>query len=286
VKFSFIEAQKDEFPVNAMCRVLEVPKSGYYAWLQSRDLPDRRFKDDDDDLRREIVRIHRNSNGVYGRPRIHASLRARGWKVGAKRVRRILVEEGLRGRGRRSCRRAAIMEAQQPSENLLKRNFDAEKPNRVWLGDITCIEVGGVFWYLAAVLDVFSRRMVGWHLADHADTGIVVKALRNALDRRRPGRDELVFHSDQGVQYRSDRFRRILNVYGIAQSMSRRGNCWDNAPMESFFASLKLECTDRRTWSSPEELLTAVRDYIAFYNTRRLHSALAHQAPRDYENAA
>ena len=146
MKFAFIEAQKERFPVNAMCRVLEISKSGYYAWLRSRDLPDRRFKDDDDELRREIVRIHRSSNGVYGRPRIHASLRARGWTVGAKRVRRLLVEEGLRGRGRRSCVRAAVMKAQQPSENLLKRNFDAEGPNRVWLGDITCVEADRRSW--------------------------------------------------------------------------------------------------------------------------------------------
>jgi putative transposase len=288
VKYALIEAEKVTYPVSMLCRVIGVARSGYYRWLKSRDLPDRRFADadDDDEIRREIRQIHRSSRGSYGRPRLHAELRARGRTVGAKRLRRLMVEEGLRGRGRRPRLRRDRGAPSEPSENLLDRNFEVNEPNRVWLGDITFIEVAGVFWYLAAIIDLYSRRVVGWHLANHADAGIVVKALRNAVKRRRPGRDTLLFHSDRGFHYRCWRFRGLLKVHGIAQSMSRHGNCWDNAPMESFFASVELECLDLENWTSGDQLHAAIARYIHYYNNRRSHTSLGYRSPSQYENAA
>lgn len=286
MKFAFIEAERGQFPVMLMCQTLGVSRSGYYAWRKTRHLPDLRYGDDDDELRRAIVRAHRSGRGAYGRPRIHMVLRARGWRVGAQRVRRILIEEGLRGRGRRPRRRVEAEPADPPVLNELDRNFEVSEPNRVWVGDITYVEVAGVSWYLAVVIDLFSRRVVGWHLADHADAGLVVKALRVALDRRRPVSGALLFHSDQGVQYRSRRFRRVLEIYGVGQSMSRRGNCWDNAPAESFFASLKLECLDRTECASGDHLRRVLASYIDdFYNKRRIHTALR-QSPVQYEETA
>jgi len=286
VKCAFIDAEKGQFPVVLMCRTLGVSRSGYYAWRKTRHLPDLRHRDDDDELRRAILRVHRSSRGAYGRPRIHIALRARGWRVGAQRIRRIMVEEGLRGRGRRPQRRIEAEPTDAPSLNVLDRNFEVSEPNRVWVGDITYIEVAGAFWYLATVIDLFSRRVVGWHLADHADAGLVVKALRIALDRRRPASGALLFHSDRGGQYCSKRFRRVLEIYGVGQSMSRRGNCWDNAPAEAFFASLKLECLNRTECASGEDLRQLLTSYIdRFYNQRRIHSAL-NQSPQQYEQAA
>lgn len=286
MKYAFIEAEKGRFPVVLMCKTLGVSRSGYYAWRTTRHLPDLRHRDDEDELRRAILRAHRSGRGAYGRPRIHLALRARGWRVGAQRIRRIMTDEGLRGRGRRPSRRVEAEPADQPALNELDRNFEVSEPNRVWLGDITYIEVAGVFWYLAVVIDLFSRRVVGWHLADHADAGLVVKALRVALDRRRPVSGALLFHSDQGVQYRSKRFRRVLEIYGVGQSMSRRGNCWDNAPAEAFFASLKLECVDRAECASGEDLRGLLTSYIDdFYNKRRIHTTLG-QSPQQYEDAA
>ena len=287
MKYSFIEAEKETYPVAVLCDALEVRRSGYYRWLKTRDLPDLRFADHDDDeqIRREMRQIHRSSRGSYGRPRIHAELRARGRKVGAKRLRRLMVEEGLRGRGRRPRLRREPGAPSEPSENILDRNFEVNEPNRVWLGDITFIEVAGVFWYLAVIIDLYSRRVVGWHLANHADAGIVVKPLRNAVKRRRPGRGTLLFHSDRGFHYRSARFRGLLKVHGIAQSMSRHGNCWDNAPMESFFASVELECLDLDNWISGEQLHAAIARYIHYYNNQRSHTSLGYRSPAQYESA-
>ena len=289
MKYAFIEAEKGRYPVKMLCRVIGAVRSGYYAWLATRDLPDRRFadEDDDDEIRREVRKIHRSSRGNYGRPRIHAELRARGRKVGAKRLRRLMVEEGLRGRGRRPPRRGERgTPSGDSSEHLLKRNFSVKEPNRVWLGDITFIEVAGAFWYLAAIVDLHSRRVIGWHLSDHADASLVVKALRNAVKLRRPGRGTLLFHSDRGYQYRCGRFRGLLKVYAIAQSMSRHGNCWDNAPMESFFATLELECLDRENWNSGEELRVALAKYFFYYNNHRSHTSLGFRSPRQFENEA
>jgi putative transposase len=286
VKYAFIEAEKGTYPVSILCRVIGVARSGYYRWLKTRDLPDQRFGDDDEELSRALRQIHRSSRGSYGRPRIHTELRARGWRVGAKRVRRLMVDEGLRGRGRRPRLRRERGAASDPSENLLDRNFEVSEPNRVWLGDITFIEVAGVFWYLAAIIDLYSRRVVGWHLADHADAGIVVKALRNAVKCRRPGRDTLLFHSDRGFHYRTRRFRGLLKVHAIAQSMSRHGNCWDNAPMESFFASVEVECLDLENWTSGDQLHAAIARYIHYYNNRRSHTSIGYRSPSQYEKAA
>ena len=285
MKFHFIDAEKGRFQVSLMCRVLKVSRSGYYRWAESRHQPDRRRGSDEDELRREIRKIHRSSRGCYGRPRIHAVLRAGGWKVSAKRVARLLRADGLRGRGRRPRSHTELGQVGEPSANVLERNFAVDAPNRVWVGDIKQVQIVAKVWYIAAVLDLHSRVIVGLHVSDRIDASLVTRALRSALDARDPEPGELLFHSDQGIQYRSQRFRLVLRVNGIAQSMSRRGNCWDNAPMESFFASLELECIRTREFRSGEELRAAIADYIRVYNRRRVHSSLGYVTPKEFETA-
>lgn len=283
MKFHFIDAEKESFPVSLMCRVLEVSRSGYYRWAAARDRPDLRLRSDEPKLRREIRKIHRGSRGAYGRPRIHAVLRARGWKVSAKRIARLLTDEGLRGRGRRARRRTEIAQVEEPSPNLLARNFTVGAPNRVWVGDIKQEVIAGRTWYIAIVLDLYARVVVGSHVSPHMDASLVTQALRKALDARNPEPGALMFHSDQGIQYRSQRFRLVLRVNGITQSMSRAGKCHDNATMESFNGTLEVECIRRQPLRSGQELRTVIRKFLTFYNHRRLHSSLGHQAPMKFE---
>jgi transposase InsO family protein len=282
VKFHFIDAEKARFPVSLMCRVLKVSRSGYYRWAASRHRPDRRLGSDDAELRLEIRKIHRSSRGCYGRPRIHAVLRRRGWKVSAKRVARLLATEGLRGRGRRPRSHTENAQVEEPSSNLLERNFAVDTPNRVWVGDIKQVQVGAKSWYVAAIVDLHGRVVVGFHVSERMDASLVTRALRRALDARRPEPGRLIFHSDQGVQYRSRRFRLVLGVNGITQSMSRRGNCWDNAPMESFFATLELECLRARELRSGDELRAVIAHYLRFYHRRRVHSSLGYLTPEEF----
>jgi putative transposase len=286
VKFIFIDAEKAEFPVNMLCRVLGVSRSGFYRWAARRGLPDRRLGSDELELSREIRKVHRSSRGCYGTRRIHAVLRTRGWKVSAKRVARLLRKDGLRGRGRLPRRRTEVAQLAPPAPNLLERNFDVTAPNRVWLGDIKQVEVAGRIWYIAVVLDLHGRVVVGCHVSLRIDATLVTQALRNALDARRPEPGALIFHSDQGITYRFPRFLLVLRTNGITQSMSRRGNCWDNAPMESFFASLELECLRPHPPQSGDGLRHAITDYIRFYNGRRVHSSLGYLTPKQFEASA
>ena len=286
VKFFFIDAEKAAFPVKLICRVLGVSRSGYYRWAARRGLPDRRLGSEELELRREIRSVHRSSRGTYGRPRIHAVLRARGWKVSAKRVGRLLGDEGLRGRGRRPRHRTETAQFAPPAPNLLERNFAVDAPNRVWVSDIKQQMIAGRIWYIAVVLDLYGRVVVGSYVSDRVDATLVTQALRNALDARRPEPGALIFHTDQGITYRYARFLLVLRTNGITQSMSRRGNCWDNAPMESFFASLELECLRLAPPRSGDELRRALKDYSVFYNYRRIHSSLSYVTPKQFEASA
>jgi putative transposase len=283
VKYAFIDQEKGNLPVPKMCEKLEVSESGFYDWKKRRGRPDRRKRDNEPQLRAAVERIHRK-HPSYGRPRILELLRREGYRVGGNRLCRIMQELGISGRsGRKRVRRDTEPQTRAPaSPNLLERNFDVDEPNKVWAGDITECRVGQAKARLALVLDLGSRTVVGWNLDPRMKTELVTGALKRAVRRRKPTKG-LIFHSDQGVQYSSKRFREMLRVLDIRQSMSRRGTCGDNAPTESFFATLKKELIYPRQWVSIAELERAIASYIRYYNRDRLHSALGMRSPQAYE---
>jgi putative transposase len=281
--FRFIDAEKASYPVTALCRMLGVSKSGYYAW-RSRPPSERRRRDA---LLIEMIRqIHSRSRETYGYPRVHAELRSLGVKCGRRRVARLMRAEGLwgcvRGKKRRTTRRDPRA---APAPDLLRGDFVAAQPNRVWLADITYIPTREGFLYLAFILDTHSRRIVGWSMDSHMRTELVVDALEMAVWRRKPSAG-LVHHSDRGVQYTAISFGKRLEEVGIVPSMGRTGTALDNAMAESFIATLKTELVHRRHFPDREVARSAIFEYLeGFYNRRRLHSALSYQSPRSYEEA-
>lgn len=282
MKFSFIHAKKASLPVAAMCRALGVSRSGYYAWAER---PESARSRSDRELTAEVAVIHQESHRRYGSPRVHQELRARGRHVSAKRVARLMRQEGLRARARRRFVRTTDSAHSHPvAPNTLARDFLPPEPNCTWAGDITYVWTGEGWLYLAVVLDLFSRRVVGWAMSDTIDRQLVLSALDMALlGRPAPA----LHHSDRGSQYASEDYRRLLEERGIACSMSRKGNCWDNAVVESFFSSLKLELVYERSFATREEAKRALFEYIeVFYNRRRRHSALGYVSPAEYERAA
>lgn len=283
MKFRFIEAEKGEIPVISWCRVLRVSEPGYYAYLRRRDQPDRRIGDDEPEVREAVRQAHRRTRGRYGRPRIVEALRQQGHRIGPKRVGRIMRELVLRGRsGRKKTRGPGTLPSgSAPAENLLQRDFTPRSRDMVWAGDITMIEIGDRKVWLAVVIDLFSRNVVGEELGVSPSAQLVCRAMAQATQDRRPPRG-LIFHSDQGSQYGSDRFQYQLRILGIRQSMSRRGNCWDNAVVESYFATLKRE-VDFDGLSSLTELRAALAEFRRFYNHERLHSTLGYLSPVEHE---
>jgi putative transposase len=283
VIFRFIAAKKAEHSIKTMCRVLGVSRSGYHAW-QRRPPSPRALEDAR--LTARIREIHRLNRKVYGSPRIHADLvLGDGVRVGRKRVERLMRAAGISGlvarkRGRTTIRVPGV----RVCEDLVDRAFLAAAPNRLWVADITYLRTWEGWLYLVAVQDVYSRRIVGWSMADHMRAELVTDALQMALAQRRPD-PGLIWHSDQGSQFVSLAFGQQARAAGIAQSMGSRGDCYDNAVAESFFATLKKELVDRRSWPEKSELRTEVFDYIeAFYNRRRRHSTLGMLSPADHEN--
>lgn len=281
MRFSFIEAQKAVFPINLMCKVLEVTRSGYHAW---RNRPESARRRRDHQLALKIRAFHKASRGTYGSPRIHGDLKDAGEAVGRKRVARIMRQEGLSGQAPRRFRRTTDSKHNLPvAENIVERDFNPPAANQVWAGDITYIRSWEGWMYLAVVIDLFSRRVVGWAIADHMRTELVLDAMKMAVGRRSPPRG-LVFHSDRGSQYASGEFQAYLRAHGIRSSMSRKGDCWDNAVAESFFGTLKRELIERHTWPTKASVMLAVVDYIAFfYNGQRRHSYIDNISPVDYE---
>jgi putative transposase len=284
MRFDFIAEEKARFPVTTLCRVLQVSPSGFYAW---RERPLAQRYTEDQRLSVQVAAIHARSRYTYGSPRVHAALTKQPYAVGRKRVARLMRQAGLRARRpRRWCRTTDSQHANPVAANVLARQFQPRGPNTVWATDITYVWTWEGWLYLAVVLDLFSRRVVGWALADHMRTELVLDALQMALGRRRPP-TALVHHSDRGSQYASEAYRAVLREHGIVCSMSRRGNCWDNAVAESFFATLKIELIHRRSWPLRREATTAITEYIeVFYNRYRLHSFLAYRSPADYEEEA
>jgi len=262
-----------------MCRLLNVSTSGYYAWRRrSPSLRQRR----DAALTEKIREIHQASNGTYGAPRIHRELVEDGYRVGRKRVARLMREAGLQGVTRRKWITTTRREpSARPAPDQLQRDFTATAPDQTWVADLTYIPTWSGFLYLAVVLDVWNRRVVGWSTATHLRSDLVVQALDMAVTQRRP--DGVVHHSDQGSQYTSDAFRRRCLELSVERSMGSIGDAYDNAMVESFFATLKCELIHRRCFHTQEEARQALFQYIeGWYNTRRRHSALGYQTPIGY----
>jgi len=275
-----VKAHQAVYKIITMCRVLEVSTSGYYAWLKRQ--PSRRARENEK-LTERIEKIHRWSRGSYGVPRIHAELRAQGWLVNRKRVAKLMRENKLVGVSRRKSVRTTIRtEHQRPAPDLVDRDFSASRPDRLWVADITYVPTWVGFLYLAVVLDVFSRRVVGWSMAGHLRTELVLDALNMALRQRKPR--EVVHHSDQGCQYTSFAFGKRCLEAGVRPSMGSVGDCFDNALCESFFATLECELLDRCSFRSHAEARMELFEFIeGWYNTHRRHSSLGHLSPLEYE---
>jgi putative transposase len=281
-RFAFVAAERGHHAVARLCRVIGASVSGFYAWLRAIPAVQDRAEAEAE-LRGHIGRIFAARRQVYGSPRVHAELRREGRRHSRRRIARLMGEMGLRARqGRRRTPRTTDSRHDLPvAPNLLDRHFNTERPDSVWLADISYIPTGEGFLYLAAIKDMATRQIVGWSMADHLRAGLCVDALVMALQRCRPS-PGLIHHSDRGVQYASGPYRDVLERHGITQSMSRRGNCLDNAPMESFFASLKTEHVHQARFRTREAAKAAVFDYIeVFYNRQRLHSALGYRTPAE-----
>jgi putative transposase len=282
--FRFIAATKAEHSIKIMCRVLEVSRSGFHAW-ERRAASARAVADQA--LTERIAEIHSGSRKTYGSPRVHAELRLEDdVRVGRKRVERLMRHAGLSGQVKRRRGKTTItVQGVRTAPDLVERDFNPTEPNRLWAADITYIRTWEGWLYLASVMDLYSRRIVGWALADHLRAELVVDALEMAVARRRPDAG-LVHHSDQGSQYTSLIFTRRCRSVGIDVSMGGRGDCFDNAVLESFHASLKKDLIHRRSWPTKAEARTAVFDYVeAFYNRRRRHSTLGMLSPVQFETS-
>jgi len=263
-----------------MCRVLDVSTSGYYAWRKRQ--PSQRAQEDRKLIKR-IHAIHERSKGTYGAPRIHAELAEAGVHVGRKRVARLMRAEHLRGVSRRKAPRTTQRKpGARPAPDLVKRNFTASGPDRLWVADITYVATWAGWLYLAVVVDAWSRRVVGWAMSTHLRTTLVLDALQMAIRQRRPR--SVIHHSDQGSQYTSLAFGQRCREAGVQPSMGSVGDCYDNALCESFFATLECELLDRNTFHTPTEARLSVFEFIeGWYNPHRRHSALDYLSPNRYE---
>ena len=275
-----MSAHQALFSIRAMCRVLEVSASGYYAWR--RRMMSVRSRENEA-LRQRIKVIHDRSRQTYGAPRIHAELKDQGTRVGRKRIARLMKESGLEGVSRR--RRTVTTRrdrSARPAPDLVDRQFVAGKANALWVADITYVPTWVGFLYLAVVLDVWSRKIVGWSMAGHLRTSLVTAALDMAISQRSPA--DVIHHSDQGCQYTSIEFGRRCRQAGVRPSMGSVGDCYDNAMCESFFATLECELIDRSTFRSHAEAYDAIFGFIeGFYNTHRRHSSLGYHSPVQFE---
>ena len=278
-----MRANQARYSVRTMCRLLGVSTSGYYAWSTR---PRSKRAQSDEELLVEIRSIHRSSRGTYGAPRVHAELSAEGTRVSRKRVSRLMREAGLQGASRRRCLSTTVRERdRRPAPDLVERKFSAESRDRLWVADITYIPTWSGFLYLAVVLDAWSRRVVGWSMATHLRSELVLEALNMALGQRRP--TAVIHHSDQGTQYTSIAFGLRCREAGVRPSMGSVGDCFDNAMCESFFATLECELLDRRKFKTQAEARLAIFEFLeAWYNPRRRHSALGYLSPAEFERRA
>jgi putative transposase len=281
VKYACIAQHRAEYPVGLMCRVLGVSRAGFYAWLDRPPSPRAQVNAR---LRVTIRAIHTESRRSYGSPRIHRELRAQGERHGRKRIARLMRVEGLRAKRSRRYRATTQSDTTRPAApNTLDRQFALRAVNRVWVGDVTACWTGEGWLYLAALLDLGSRRVVGWATSGALDQTLTRTALRRALVQRQPAAG-LLHHSDRGTHYTAAEYQAALSAAHVAVSMSRRGDCWDNAVMESFFATLKVELVHDARWATRAEATAALATYIeGWYNRRRRHSTLDYLSPAEYE---
>ena len=282
MKFAFIRDQLREYPVRLACRVLAVSPAGYYAW---RDRPASARQRRRELLAARIQTVHVATRQVYGSPRIHQALLAAGEKVCQNTVAKLMRQRHIRAKTKKKFvpRTTASAHDQPVAGNLLERRFTATLPNQKWVADITYIPTDEGWLYLAGVLDLCSRKIVGWSMADHMETGLVSDALTMAIARRCPDAG-LLHHSDRGSQYASEDYQQVLEAGGMICSMSGRGECWDNACMESFWATLKTELVHPERYATREQARQSIFEYIeVFYNRQRLHSALGYVSPEAFE---
>jgi putative transposase len=292
VKFAFVKEHRVSWPVVAMCRVLQVSRSGFFAWLKRR--ASRRSQ-----RQRELVEkiriAHQENRKLYGSPRVHRALLVDGQTVSRNTVAKLMRQEKIRAKSRRKFvpKTTDSRHGHPVAQNILDRDFQAEAPDRKWLVDITYVPTDQGWLYLAGVLDCFSRKIVGWSMAEHLQTTLASDALEMALQQRalqnrtEQTADALLHHSDRGVQYASDDYQHRLKSRGITASMSGKGDCWDNAMMESFWATLKTELIHQSHYATREQARAAIFEYIeVFYNRKRLHSALGYVSPEAFEAAA
>ncbi len=289
MRYAFIQENKHLWPIRLQCRVLGVSASGYHQHLARRRIIDQRRHLSDEVLLVHIRTIYAETRGAYGWPRIWRQLRAQSVRVGKRRVQRLMKKHGIRARGRRRFR---VMTTDSRhhlpvAPNLLDRKFDVAAPNRAWVGDFTYVETEQGWLYVAVVIDLFSRRIVGWSMREDMRSDLVIDAFNMAWLERSPGnKTELIFHSDRGSQYASYDFNQVLRECGITQSMSRKANCWDNACAETLFGSLKVERLHGRSFQTIREAKDEVIAWMLWYNRTRMHSTLGYVSPAQFEQCS
>lgn len=279
--YPFIHKHRSEHGVEKMCRVLAIPRSGYYAW---RKRSQSKRQQANNDLLGHIRRVHRLGRGGYGSPRVTKALHAEGIRCGKNRVARLMKADGLQGVAKRKFKVTTDSRHGFPvADNLLNRDFTADRPNQVWVSDITYVLTHEGWLYLAAIMDLYSRQIVGWAMDRTMTQELAIKALRQAIGRRNPPKG-LIHHSDRGCQYASHGYQNLLKEHGFLPSMSRKGDCYDNACMESFFHTLKVEHVNRQRYWTRSQARQSIFEYIeVFYNRVRLHSTLGYVSPYNYE---
>jgi len=293
MKYAFIQRHRRVWPISVQCRVLRVSVAGYHEhWVRRRGMVLGRHLSDEG-LLVHIRAVYAANRGAYGWPRIWRQLRAQGIRVGKQRVQRLMQRHGIRARGKRRFRITTTdsRHGLPIAPNLLDRNFTVVAPNQVWVGDVTYIATAEGWLFLAVVLDLFSRRIVGWSLREQMTSELVIDALRMAWFLRRPevktgSAAGLIFHSDRGSQYASQEFAKVLKECGITPSMSRKGNCWDNACSETLFGSLKVERLHGQHFETPRQAKDETLDWLRWYNQTRLHSTLNYVSPMQFEDSA
>jgi len=283
VRYQFIQEHLGQFSARAMCRVMEVTHSGFYAWRTSMPSP---RSESNEQLLCHIKEVHHASKQTYGSPRIHQELRTQGLRCGRHRIARLMRAHQIRAKGKRRFVVTTQSDHSQPvHENILDRQFTASAPNQRWASDITYLWTNEGWLYLAVVLDLFSRRVVGWSMQERMHTSLVSDALTMALAARRPS-SGLLHHSDRGSQYASGSYQDQLQQHEITCSMSRKGNCWDNAVVESFFSTLKWELISDQSVGSRSEMRSSIFEYIeVWYNRKRRHSTLGYVSPAQFEQS-